>query len=131
MEATGDLVAAATELPACVEDGVNDLEGVGSRRVLAHRNAPAVVLDRDRVVAVDRDGDVVGVARHRFVDRVVDDLPHEVMEAADIGRPDVHPRPSPDGLEPFEDLDAGSVVVRAGATAATRVRHALAPTMRS
>ena len=131
MEPAGHLVAATTELPACVEDGVDDLHGVRTGGVLAHRDAASVVLDGDRVIAVDRDGDVGRVTRHRFVDRVVDDLPDQVMEATDVGRPDVHARPATNSFEPLEDLNAGRVVVGAAAAAAASGGHTPAPTMRS
>ena len=45
VEAAGDLVAAAAELAAGVEDGVDDLEGVLAGGVLPDRDAAAVVLD--------------------------------------------------------------------------------------
>ena len=43
MQAAGDLVAAAAELAAGVEDRVDDLERVLAGRVLADRDAAAVV----------------------------------------------------------------------------------------
>ena len=43
------------------------------------------------------------MAVHRFVDRVVEDLPDEVMEAGRADAADVHAGPAPDGLEPFEN----------------------------
>ena len=48
MQAAGDLVAAAAELAAGVQDRVDDLEGVLAGRVLADRDAAAVVLDDDQ-----------------------------------------------------------------------------------
>ena len=116
-----DLVAAAAELAARVEHGVDDLERVLAGRVLADRHAAAVVLDGHDAVGLDRDLDRLGVAGHRLVDRVVDDLPDEVVEAARVGRADVHARALADSLEALEDLDAGGVVVRGvpGALAAT------------
>ena len=54
---------------------------------------------------MDRDVDPVVLARHRLVDGVVDHLVDEVMEAAETGRADVHPRSEPDRFEAFEDLD--------------------------
>ena len=57
------------------------------------------------------DVDPGGVAGHRLVDRVVDDLPDEVVQAAGVGRADVHARALADRLEPLEDLDALGVVV--------------------
>ena len=113
VEAAGHLVAAAAELAAGVEDGVDDLERVLARRVLADRHAAAVVDDDHGPVRLDRHVDRRGVAGHRLVDRVVDDLPDEMVQAADVGRADVHAGPAADGLETLEDLDARGVVLRA------------------
>ena len=111
VEAAGDLVAAAAELAAGMQDRVDDFHRVLAGRVLADGYAAAVVLDDDRGVGLDRDLDRRRVAGHRLVDRVVDDLPDEVMQAARIGRADVHARASTDGLEAFEDLDRRGRVV--------------------
>ena len=74
--------------------------------MLADGHAAAVVDVHEAAVRLDRDVDPRGVAGHRLVDRVVDDLPDEVMEAADIGRADVHARAAANRLEALEDLDA-------------------------
>ncbi len=71
-----------------------------------HRDAPAVVGDRDRAVGVDRHVDVPAVAGHRLVDRVVHDLVDQVMQPARRRVADVHPGPQPDRLDPFEHPDA-------------------------
>src|SRR4051794_41948371 len=52
------------------------------------------------------------MTRHRLIDRVVDDLVDEVMEASNAGGADVHAGPLADRLEAFEDLDVLGVVVR-------------------
>ena len=85
--------------------------------MLIDRDAAAVVDDRDRVVDVQRDVDLVAVPGQRLVDRVVDDLVDEVMQPGRAGRADVHRRPLAHRLEAFEDLDlVGAVVVgRTGA----------------
>src|SRR5262249_34996914 len=49
----------------------------------------------------------------RFVDRVVHDLPHQVVQTSNRRVADVHRRTLPHGLEAFEDLNAGRVVVMA------------------
>ena len=67
---------------------------------------------------------VVGVAGHRLVDRVVDDLPDEVVQAARVGRADVHARPAADRLEALEDLDARGGVVAAGSARRDALRGA-------
>ena len=97
-----------------MEDGVNDLERVLARRVPADRNAATVVLDDDDAVGADGDEDLCRLAGHRLVDRVVDDLPHKVVEAAAVGRADVHAGTATNGFETLEDLDARRRVVRTG-----------------
>ena len=116
VQAAGDLVAAAlaAELAAGVEHGEHDL---GRRSlllgVLVNRDPAAVVDDGDRLVRVDRDRDVVAVAGERLVDRVVDDLPDQVVQAARPGRADVHARPLADRVEPAQDGDlTGGVFAR-------------------
>ena len=54
---------------------------------------------------MEGDLDVVVAAREGLVDRVVDDLVDEVMEAARARRADVHARPQPDGLEALQNGD--------------------------
>ena len=68
-------------------------------------NAAAVIDDRDAVVDMDRDLDRLTEARHVFIDTVVDDFVDEVMQAIDTGAADVHRRPLPHGIEPFQHLD--------------------------
>src|SRR5207248_3134324 len=106
VEAAGDLVALAAELPARMQLRQDDRQG-GQSLVLDHvdRDPGAPVADGDRVVRMDPDLDQVVPAGHRLVDGVVDDLGDEVMEAAKAGRADVHPGPEPDRLESFEDGD--------------------------
>src|SRR3970282_307945 len=106
VEPARDLVTAAAELAAGVEERVDDLAGTLAGRMLADRNAPTVVDDLDGVVGLDRHPDRRRVAGHGLVDRVVHDLPDQVVEPTDVGRPDVHSGPAPDGLQALEDLDA-------------------------
>ena len=65
---------------------------------------------RDAAVGQQRDLDVVGVAGQRLVDRVVDDLPDQVVQAALAGRADVHAGALADRLEALEDRDRAGVV---------------------
>ena len=55
VQAARHLVAAAAELAAGMEDGMDDLERVLAGGVLADRHAAAVVLDDDDAVRLDRD----------------------------------------------------------------------------
>ena len=83
VEPAGDLVALAAELAAGVQHGEHDLEGGAA--ILAtgdrlDRDASAVVEHARRAVRMERHDDLVAVPGHGFVDRVVDDLVHEVMQ---------------------------------------------------
>ena len=115
VQAAGDLVAAAAELAAGVQHGQRHRHG---RHLLARRgvggDAAAVVLDADRAVGGEGDDDPVAVAGQRLVDRVVHDLPDQVVQAALAGRADVHAGTLADRLEALEHLDRGGVVRRAG-----------------
>ena len=117
VQAARDLVATAAELAAGVEHRVDDLERVLAARVATDRDASAVVDDPQRAVLEDAHLDVGGVAGHGLVDRVVDDLPHQVVQAAHVGRADVHARTAADRVEALEDLDALGVVVAVGGLA--------------
>ena len=107
VQAAGDLVAAAVaELAAGVEDGQHDLgRGPLLFRHRLDRDAAAVVLDRAAVVRMQDDADAVAVAGQGLVDRVVDDLVDEVMEAARAGRADVHAGTLADRFQSLEDGD--------------------------
>ena len=82
MEAAGDLVAVAAELAARVQLCEHD----GERREIlildqVDGNPGAVVDDGHRMVGVQPHLDEVVAARERLVDRVVDDLVDQVVEA--------------------------------------------------
>ncbi len=54
---------------------------------------------------MEDDFDIFGMTSHGFVDRVIDDLPDEVVESALISRSDIHARSFSDWLKAFEYLD--------------------------
>ena len=54
---------------------------------------------------MERDDDVRGVAVHRLVDRVVEDLPDEMVQAGGADAADVHAWTLANRLEAFEDGD--------------------------
>ena len=95
VEAAGDLVALAAELPARVQHGQHDL---GRRLalvlgVVVDGHAASVVDDAAPAVGEQRDVDPGAVAGHRLVDGVVDDLVDQVVEPGRAGGSDVHPGP--------------------------------------
>ena len=74
------------------------------------RDAPAVVAHPAAAVGQQGDVDPGAVAGHGLVDGVVDDLPHQVVQAGRPGRPDVHPGALPDRLQALEDGDVTRAV---------------------
>ena len=113
VQAAGGLVVAGLELAAGVEHGEDHFErGLLRLRVHVDRNPAAIVFDRDRrAVLVQRDADVRGVAVHRLVDRVVENLPDQMMQPGGADAADVHAGPLADRLEAFENGDVFCGVV--------------------
>ena len=54
---------------------------------------------------MEHDDDVRGVAVHRLADRIVEDLPDQVVQASGADAPDIHAGPLADGLQPLENGD--------------------------
>ena len=112
VEAARNFVGVAIEFSARVQHGHHDFGGgLLFGGVHVHGNAAAVVGDGDAVVVVHDDVDFVAEAGHRFVDRVVDDFPDEMMQAQLAGRADVHRRALADGFDSAEDFDRSRVVL--------------------
>jgi hypothetical protein len=113
VQPTGRTVRTAAELAAGVQLGEDDLEGRDlALSVLVDRDAASVVVHLDRPVAMERDLDAVAVPGRRFVDGVVDELPHEVQQPGTAGAADVHARTLADRVEALERLDGVGVVAR-------------------
>ena len=76
-------ICAAAELATSVELGQHDLKGRNlALWVFVDGNASAVVGHFDRSVTVKGDEDAVGFTRGCFIDGVVDQLPHQVLETS-------------------------------------------------
>ena len=71
------------ELAARVQLGVNDLDARNAQlRMHIHRNAAPVVLHADATVLVQLDLDLACKAVGRLVDRIVYDLPYQMMKTS-------------------------------------------------
>ncbi len=111
MEAAGDLIAPAAELAAGVQNGENHLQGALAGLLLGvHGDAAAVVGDADHVALFNGHLDMGAEARQGFVDGVVHDLIHQVVQARGGGGADVHARPLPHCLQSLQHLDLGCVI---------------------
>ena len=78
------------------------------------RDAAPVVGHGERTVLGQRDLDEGRVARHGLVHRVVEHLGEKVVQRALICAADIHAGPAAHGLQAFEHLDRGGVVVGLG-----------------
>jgi hypothetical protein len=59
---------------------------------------------------MDGDGHFIAVPGERLVDRVVDDLVHEMVKSSGSGRPDVHPGTLAYRFESLQDGDVLGVI---------------------
>ena len=111
MQAAGDLVPAAAELAAGVEDGEHHLQGGLSGLGLdVHRDTASVVGDRDGIAGVDGHRNVGAVAGQSLIDGVVHDLIHQMVQAGLRGGADVHSRTLPHRLQPLQHLDLRAAI---------------------
>jgi hypothetical protein len=129
VQPSGDLVAVIVEHAAGVQHREDDLGGRLAALVTIHGNAAAVVDDRDRVVDVNGDVDLIAVTGQRLVNRVVDDLVDEMMQSGGAGRPGMAvacTARAPENLDLVGAVvvDGGSVPIRAWDAGASGARSA-------
>ncbi len=112
VQTAGDRVAAAAELAAGVQLGHHRLDaGDAFARHLIDGDASSIVHDAHTAVGQNRHFDVGGVAGQGLVDGVVDDLVHQMVQAARSGGADVHARADAHRLKAFQNPQVGGVVV--------------------
>ena len=105
MQTARNLVAAAAELAAGVQDGENDLDGGQTGGLLySDGYAAPVVRDADDVVRLDDDVDLAAHSGQSLVDGVVHHLIDEMVQTARAGRADIHAGALAHGLEALEYL---------------------------
>lgn len=106
MEATRDLVSAATELSASVEGGHDDFEcGFLLLGVTIDRDAAAIIDHGHNIVTANGAGDGIADSSQRFIDRIVDEFADEVVQAALVGAANVHAGALANGFEALENLN--------------------------
>ena len=82
-----------------------------TRWVGINRNSAAVVIYATAAIGQQRDADAITKPCHRFVDRVVDDFPNEVVKTSQTSGPDVHAGSFTNGVETFENLNIFRTVI--------------------
>ena len=60
---------------------------------------------------MNRDLNAIAIAGEGFVDRVIDDLVYQMMQAALIRRADIHARSAANGFKAFEHLNLALVIM--------------------
>jgi len=99
VQPAGHLVHLPLELAAAVHPRQDQFDsGNPVLRMDVDRDAPSIVRHRHGSVRVEGNLDFLAEPCHRLVNRVVDNLVDEVVEAPRIGRSDVHRRPFSDRL---------------------------------
>ena len=112
VKATGNGVAAATELAASVQLGHHHFNtGAVFARNHVDRNTAAVVVDTNAVIRQNGDFNMAGVAGESLIHGVVDDLVDQVVQAAWAGGTDVHAWAQAHSFQAFQHLKVGSAVV--------------------
>ena len=120
MQPAGGGVGAAAELAARVQPGHHQLDaGQLGLALVVDRDAPAVVPDLGGAVGVQDHVDLGAVAAEGLVHRVVEDLPEAVLQAAAVGRADVHAGPLAHRVQALED---GQVLGAVGVGGVGRLR---------
>ncbi len=107
MQAARGLIGLGVEFAAGMQRGHDDLERRPARefRVLVDRDAAAVVGYGQIAVFAKMHLDAAGMAGDRLVHGIVDDFGEQVVQRVGVGAADIHARPPPHRLEPFEHLD--------------------------
>ena len=113
VQTAGNLIAAAAELAAGMQNGIHNRHSRQPCLVLhADRHAAAVILHADDVAGQDAHIDAVAIACKRFVDGVIYDFVNKVVQAARTGGADIHARALADGFQTFKDLYLIRIVIR-------------------
>src|SRR5207249_1346089 len=106
-----DFVDVLVEFGARADAGEDDLQG-GTLflRVFLHGNPPAIVGNAGAAVHVDLDVDVLTITGQGFVDAIVNQLVHQVMQAIDADVADVDAGSAPDVRSVAQHLNVFLVV---------------------
>lgn len=75
------------------------------------RDTTPIVLYCTTSIFSESDGNQVTVTCHRFINRVINDLPNKMMESSFISGTDIHSRSFSYGFESLKDLDTTCIIV--------------------
>ena len=126
VQPAGGGVGLAAEFPARMQRGEDHLQRgqVLELRMRIDRDAAAVVAHREPVAGLQRHLDEAGMAGHRLVHGIVEDLRREMMQRRLVGAADIHAGAAADRFQPFQDLDVLGGIIGIGLGAGGPARRA-------
>ena len=95
-----------------MEDRQNDLDSRHAAFVHVNRDTTTVIDNGNAVVFVDRYVNLIAIASQCLIDGVIYNLIDQVVKAALRRTADIHTRTHADSLEPLENLNLLSTVIR-------------------
>ena len=105
VQATRIAVILMIELAAGMQPGEDHFNtGNAQFRMNVYRHTAPIIFDRSAAILMKLHTNAPGKAVCHLVDRIIHDLPEQVMQAACTGRTDVHTRTHPDSIKSFEHL---------------------------
>ena len=111
VQTAGEFISVAAEFSSRVENGVYHLKGRNSHfGVNSGGNTASVVANGNGIVLVDSHDNLLTVTCKCLVDRVVDDLVHQMMQTARRGRSYIHSGAFSYRFKTFKDLYLAFVV---------------------
>src|SRR5688500_18828222 len=72
----------------------------------SYRNTSSIVDDRERTIFIDDDFNMCAIACQVLIDRIVNDLPYQVMKTFNVGASNIHSRPLSDRFQSLQRLNA-------------------------
>src|SRR4051812_28987762 len=106
MKTAGNFVSGVIEFSTCVKFCENDLESRNFfGRMNISGNTSTVILDSHGIIDVNGYRNVFAMSCERFVDRVIDNFPNEMVKSSGICIPDVHAGAFSDSVQTFKYLN--------------------------
>ena len=106
VQTAGHLVTTGAKLAAGMQHGEHRLQGaLAGARVHIGGNAAAVVAHRGGTVFPQHHNNAVAMARQGFINRVINNFVHQMVQAPRPGGADVHARALAYGLKPLQHLN--------------------------
>ena len=116
VQTAGHLVAAAAEFTTGVQHGQHHRDGGDAHFVVdTDRDTATVILDADDVTRQNVHINVGAIPRQRFVDGVIHNFVHQMVQSARAGGADVHTGALTHRFQPLQHLDLAFVIGRLGA----------------